>query len=157
MSVMDDRWEIWDNQALTNSEESRTNGDMFDLEENGVTDESVADGLWFNLKIGTTFGGMASGCHFSIITSDSATFASGCKCIGALGSEDYPILPAEMTAGAVWSIGVSYHICHKYLEIAFVAVSEAANAGAVDAWFALEPLNLKKVQKAPDGYTITAG
>lgn len=154
MSFMDANWVVWDAQALTVTEESRSNGNMFDLEENGVTDESIADTLWFNLEISAVFGGLTEGCHFSIITSDSSTFASGNVCLAALGSEDYPILPAEMTAGARWSIAFPKWKLHKYLEVVFVAVSTAANAGSVDAWFGLNPLCPPKIQKAPSGYTM---
>ena len=154
MSFMDANWVVWDAQALTITEESRTNGNMFDLEENGVTDESIADTLWFNLQVSTVFSTLTEGCHFSIITSDSATFASGNVCLAALGSEDYPILPAEMTAGARWSIAFPKWKLHKYLEVVFVAVNTAAGGGAVDAWFGLNPLCPPKVQKAPSGYTM---
>ena len=146
--------EVWDNQDLTITEESRTNGNMFDLEEGGVTDDSVSGALWFNLQIGTAFETLTQGCHFSIITSDSATFASSNTCLAALGSEDYPILPAEMTAKARWSVAFPRWSLKKYLEVVFVAVSTAASGGTVDAWFALEPLcPTGRLQKMPSGYT----
>jgi hypothetical protein len=155
MSFIDSRWEVWDNDALTVTEESRSNGNMFDLEEDGVTDESVSPFLWFNLQIGTAFGGLAEGCYFSIITSDSATFASANWCIGAIGSAAYPILVAQMTAKARWSIACPAWGLKKYLEVVFTAVNSAANAGTVDAWFGLEPLcPTGRLQKAITGYTM---
>ena len=154
MSIMNYLDQVWDNQALTITEESRTNGNMFDLEENGVTDSSISGFLWFNLQIGTLFSTLTQGCYFSIITSDSATFASGNVCLGALGSAAYPIAVTEMTAKARWSIAFPRWSLHKYLEAVFTAVNTAAGGGTVDAWFALEPLcPTGRLQKMPSGYT----
>lgn len=152
MTFQDDRWGIWDNQALTVTEESRTNGEMKDLEEFGTTDESISDKLWFNLMVGTAFGGLAEGCYFTVITSDSPTFSTGSggeQSIMGFGSEDYPLLIAQLTAGARFSIACSKYNLHKYLEVVFVAVSSAANAGNVDAWFGMESLSPPKLQKSP--------
>jgi len=153
MSMIDSRWEIWDGQALTVTEESRTNGNMFDLEENGVTDESISSQLWFNLQVSAAFAGLDSGGFFAVVSSDSATFASGYICPAAIGSEDYPITAAQLAADAKFSIAFPRWNLHKYLEVVFVAVSEAASSGSVDAWFGLEPLTPAKVQKYPDGYS----
>jgi len=152
MSMIDTKWEIWDNQALTITEESRTNGGMKDLEEDGVTDESIGENLWFNVKVGTAFTTLTEGCYITVITSDSATFASGVKCLGAIGCEDYPILVTELVAGAEFSIAFPRWKLYKYLEAVFVAINSAAGAGTLDAWFGLAPLAPVKVQKFPDGY-----
>jgi len=74
MSFIDSRWEIWDNQALTVEEESRTNGNVFDLEEDGVTDESISQNLWLNVQVGTAFATLTEGCYIAILTSDNADF-----------------------------------------------------------------------------------
>lgn len=152
MSLIDTRWEVWDNQALTATEESRTNGNMFDLEEDGVTDESIGELLWFNLQVGTAAGGMASGGYFSVISSDSATFASGYICLGAIGSAAYPLTAAQLAAKAMFSIAFPRWKLHKYLEAVWTAVSEAASSVTVDAWFGLTFLCPQKLQKFPTGY-----
>lgn len=153
MSMIDSRWEIWDNQALTTAEESRSSGNLFDLEENGVTDDSISEMLWLNIKVGTTFTTLTEGCFFAVLTSDSATFASGVVCPAAIGCEDYPVLVGELTAGAVFSVAFPKWNLHKYLEVWFNPISTAAGAGKLDAWFGLEPLSPLKVQKYPDGYS----
>jgi len=42
MSMIDARWEVWDNKALTSALHSYAAENFFDLEENGVTDEQMA-------------------------------------------------------------------------------------------------------------------
>lgn len=149
MSFIDSRWEIWDNQALTVEEESRTNGNVFDLEEDGVTDESISQNLWLNVQVGTAFATLTEGCYIAILTSDNADFSADVRCIGAIGCEDYPILVTELTAGAVFSIAVCAYTLNKYLELLFEPISSAASAGALDAWFGLEPLSPLKVMRHP--------
>lgn len=154
MSMLDSRWEFWDDQALTTAEKSHTNGNLIDLEEDGVTDEMLPFNLIFNIKVGTGFTGMASGVMISLITSDSATFASGNQSVVAVGTTSVPILVAELAAGAV--ISMSRHVFNlkKYLGAFWEPVSEAGATGKIDCWAGLEPLSPLKVQKAPDGYTI---
>ena len=41
MSFMDSILEFWDGQALTAQEESRTNGNILDMETNGATDAQL--------------------------------------------------------------------------------------------------------------------
>lgn len=147
MSWMDSRWEIWDDQALTVAEESRSNGNMIDLEEDGVTDEQIAAGLWFNLVVGTAFATLTSGVNIAVINSDSATFASGVKCLGSLGSKAYPIGAAELVKGAGWSLAMPKSGLLKYLEVYWEPMNEAATAGKVDCWFGLNPIGNKKIQK----------
>ncbi len=154
MSFMDSRWVIWDAQALTSAEVSHTNGNLFDLEEDGVTDEMIAAGLWLNIEVATTFATLTSGAMIQAITSDSATFASGNVPVGGIGCTSYPIAAASLVAGARFSVSVQKYNLHKYLGVAFEPVSEAATAGALDVWFGLEPLTPPKVQKARDGYTV---
>jgi len=149
MSWMDSRWEIWDNKALTAIVHSYTAEGFFDLEENGTTDESISDLLWLNIRVGTAFEGLAAGCYFAVLNSDSASFASGVKCIAALGSEDYPILVTELTKGAQFSLAFPRWNLHKYLEVYWNNLDTVASAGNVDAWFGLEPLCPLKIQKYP--------
>jgi len=152
MSWMDSRFEIWDNQTLTVAEESRTNGNLFDLEENGVTDESISEGLWFNIKVGTAFAGLAEGWYIAILNSDSATFATGSlgdKGIAAIGCYAYPLPVADLAAGKEYSIALPRWDLLKYLEAYFCPISSAASAGTLDAWFGMEPIGPLKVQKYP--------
>jgi hypothetical protein len=146
---MDSRWEIWDNEALTTAKHSFTADNFFDLEENGVTDESISEGLWLNMKVGVAAGGLDSGCFFALINSDAVDFSSGVVCLGAFGCEDYPILVAELAAGAIWSMALPRWNLHKYLDFWFNPISEAASALKVDVWFGMEPLSPLKVQKYP--------
>lgn len=148
MSFMDSRWVFWDNQTLTVAEESRSNGNLMDMEEDGATDDML-DRLFWNTKVGTAFAGLASGLVLELLTSDSATFASGVKCIAAIGSAAYPLAIADIVAGAEFSISVPTRVLHKYLEARFVPVSEAASAGKLDSWMGMEPLSPKKIQKEP--------
>lgn len=145
---------FWNAQALTSAEISHTNGNFFDLEENGVTDEMIAAGLWLNIEVATAFETLTSGVMIQLITSDSATFASGVVAVVGIGCTTYPIGAAELTAGARFSVAVQKYNLHKYLGLSWEPVSEAASAGALDAWLALEPLTPPKVQKARGGYTI---
>ncbi len=154
MSVIDSRWEVWDNEALTTDQHSFTADNFFDMEENGVTDDSIGI-LWLNVQVGTAAGGMASGAILSVLTSDSATFASGLICLGALGCVLAPLLPAQLTAKARFSLAFPKWGLHKYLELHWDAISEAASGLTVDAWFGLEPLcPCGRLQKAPSGYTM---
>jgi hypothetical protein len=132
---------------------------VFDLEENGVTDEQLSSGLWFNFVVGTAFATLTSGWYMAILNSDSATFATGSlgdKCVAAVGCQAYPLPVADLAAGKAYSIAMPRWNLLKYLEAYFHPVSEAATAGNLDAWFGLAPITPTKVQKAPDGYTITA-
>lgn len=154
MSAMDQNWLIWDNQALTTAEVSHTNGNLFDLEEDGVTDAMIAAGLWLNLQVGTAFATLTSGAMIQIITSDSATFASGNIPVGGIGCTTYPIPVASLSAKARFCISVQRYGLHKYLGVVFEPVSEAASAGTLDAWFGMEPLSATaRLQKMPSGYT----
>jgi hypothetical protein len=155
MSFIDSRWEVWDNKALTATVHSFTAENFFDLEEDGVTDESISSTLWLNIQVGTAAGGMASGAYFAVLTSDSVGFNGGGgaeKCIAALGCADYPLMAAELTAKARFSLAFPRWSLHKYLEVYFKAISEAATGLTVDVWFGLEPLCPIKVQKLPSGY-----
>jgi hypothetical protein len=146
---------FWDAQALTTEEFSHTNGNLIDLEEDGVTDESIDINLVFNIRVATAFTGLTEGCYIAIVTSDSATFASGNVAIVALGAEDAPILPAVMTAGAGWTIACQPYGLGKYLGVLFEPISTAASAGALDVYGGLaSDVPPMKRQKAPDGYTI---
>jgi len=152
---MDTKWEIWDGQALTSEEFSHTNGNLLDLEEDGVTDECIDGRLWLNIKVGTAFAGLDSGCYIAVVTSDSGTFASGVWSPVAIGAEDAPLLVAQLAAGAVFSVATHVFGLHKYLGLLFEPISEAASAGALDAWFGLGPISpVGRRQKARTGYTM---
>jgi hypothetical protein len=146
---MDSRFEIWDNKSLTAIVHSYTAENFFDMEENGVTDESLSELLYLNIKVGTAFAGLAAGCYFAALTSDSATFASGVRCLAALGCEDYPVLVTELTAGAEFSLAFPCYNLHKYLEVYWNNLDTVASAGTVDVWFGFEPIGPLKVQKYP--------
>lgn len=154
MSVIDSKWEVWDNEALTTAKHAFTADNFFDLEENGVTDEMIAAGLWLNIQVGTAFTTLTEGCFFAVLNSDAVGFDSGVKCLAALGCEDYPLLVTELTAKARFSLAFPRWNLHKYLDVWFNPISTAAGAGTVDVWFGLEPLcPTGRLQKMPSGYT----
>ena len=153
MSAMDLKWVVWDNQALTSVEVSHTNGTLLDLEEDGVTDEMIGNTLFCNLQVGTAFATLTSGVMIHVITSDSATFASGNIPLVGLGCTTYPMPAASLVAGAKFSLSFQFYKLHKYLGIVWEPKSEAATAGTLDAWFGLSPLGATKQQKFPSGYS----
>ena len=153
MSFIDSILELWDGQALTAQEESRTNGDMLDMEEDGAVD-GILDRLWLNILIKTSEDGTCvSGGYFQLVTSDSATFATGSggdQAIGCIGSADLPLLTADLAAGKAYSICVPTRVLHRYVELEWVPVTESAGAMAVDAWFGTHPLSRPmNIQKEP--------
>jgi hypothetical protein len=148
MSFMDSTLVLWDNQALTGDEESRANGNILDMESGGAVD-AHAGPVWFNFLVGTAFAGMASGAVIEIRTSDSATFASGVKCVAAIGCTGNPLLIADLAAGKQFSIGVPGATLHRYVEINWNVVSESASAGTLDAWVGMEPQSDLSIQKEP--------
>lgn len=153
MSFIDSILELWDAQALTASEESRTNGDMLDMEEDGAVD-AILDVLWLNILISTSEDGTCvSGGYFQLVTSDSATFATGSggeQAIGCIGSHDLPLLTADLAAGKAYSIAIPTRVLHRYVELEWRVVSESAGAMVVDAWLGKEPLSRPmNTQKEP--------
>lgn len=152
MSFIDSNVEIWDAQALTVQEESVTNGDILDLETNGAVDAQLP--LWFNLLIGVSEDGTCtSGGYFQIVTSDTITFDAGSgaeQVIASIGSADLPLLTADLAAGKAYSVQVPTKLLHKYVEVEWVPISQAAGAMYVDAWFGMEPLSRPmNIQKEP--------
>ena len=147
MSAIDSMSEIWDAKSLTAIVHSYTAEGFFDLEEYGVTDGSIDQDFWLNIQVGTAFTGLGAGCYFAVLNSDSASFASGVKCLGAWGCEDYPVLVTELTAGAVKSISMPTYNLHRYLEVYWNNLDTVATAGDVDVWFGLQPLSPRKIQK----------
>jgi hypothetical protein len=145
---MDSRLVFWDNQSLTTAEESRTNGNSFNMESGGATDPHLGN-VWLNIIVGTAFAGLDSGGYFELLTSDSETFASGVRCPASIGSEDNPLTAAQLAANARFSVGVPTFTLHGHIEVNFNVVNEAASAGAVDAWLGLEPLSDLNIQKEP--------
>lgn len=148
---MDSILEFWDAQALTAQEESRTNGNILDLETNGAIDAQLGF-LWWNLIVSTAAGGMASGGYFQLVTSDSETFATGAggeQVLGSFGSAENPLFAAQLVAGARFSLAVPLFVCHKYVEAEWIDVSEDASGLVVDSWMGMEPLSPLNTQKEP--------
>ncbi|MFH0981873.1 MAG: hypothetical protein V2A79_10070 [Planctomycetota bacterium] len=153
MSLIDKNWEVWDNEALTTDKHSFTADNFFDMEEGGVTDEGLGE-IWFNVQVGTPAGGMASGAILSVITSDAVDFSSGLICLGALGSVLAPLTAAMLTAKARFSLAFPRWGLHKYLEVHWDVISEAATGLTVDVWFGMRPLcPTGRLQKMASGYT----
>ena len=153
MSFMDSKLVLWDNQALTASEESRTNGQFLDMEEDGAID-AMLDVLWLNILIGTSEdGSCSSGGYFQLVTSDAVAFGDGSggeQAIGCIGSDDLPLLTADLAKGKAYSIAVPTRILHKYVEVEWRVVSQSAGALKVDAWLGMEPLSRPmNIQKEP--------
>jgi len=152
---MDKNWVIWDNQALTAAEYSHTNGTLIDLEEGGVTDTMLPISLVLNLQVGTIFATLTSGVMIHVITSDSATFASGNITLVGIGSTTNPLPVASLTAKARFSITFQAFVLKKYLGLYWEPVNEAATGGTLDAWFAPYAMSpCGRTQKAPSGYTM---
>lgn len=150
MSAIDSKWEVWDNKALTTALHSYAADNFFDLEEGGVTDEQISQGLWLNIQVGTTFTTLTQGWSIQVLNSDSVSFATGSladRCIGAIGSNEYPMPVAELAEGKVHSIAMPRSNLMKYLELYWKPVNTAAGAGNLDAWFGLQPLAPRKIQK----------
>ncbi len=144
--------EIWDNQALTAAEKSHTNGNILDLELPNNIPALVDNALGFvylNIIVGTSAGGMASGAHFDLLSSDSATFASGNRVLAAIGTDDDPLSAADLAAGERFSVQVPHRILHKYVGLSWNVVNESASALKVDAWFGMAPVQAVKTQKEP--------
>ena len=153
MSFMDSILEFWDNQALTTAEESRTNGNILDLESDGVTaafstDQQLGE-IYLNLIVGTAATGMASGGYFQLVTSDSATFASGNVAVAAFGSAADPLSASDLAANARFSCQVPMKRMKRYVEMEWIPITEAAGALTVDAFFGMEPLGDLNTQKEP--------
>lgn len=154
---MDSILEFWDARALTGSEESRTGGNILDMESDGVntafsTDQKMGF-LWWNLLVSTAEDGSASsGMYFQLVTSDSATFATGTggeQVIGAIGSDEDPLFAAQLIAGARFSISIPLRVLHRYVEVEFRVVTQSAGALVVDSWMGMEPLSDLNTQKEP--------
>jgi hypothetical protein len=142
--------EIWDNQALTTAEYSHTNGNIMDMELSGNIPALVDNQLgyiWCNILVGVAAGGMASGGHFDILTSDSATFGSGRRILAAIGTDDDPLLAADLAAGNNFSVQVPTRVLHRYVGIGWNVVNEAASGLTVDAWFGPHAIQNVKTQK----------
>jgi len=159
MSFIDTKWELWDGQALTASEESRTNGNIVDLEYVSAslalshTDQQIGP-LWLNILVSVAAGGMASGGYFQLVTSDSATFATGSggeQVLAAIGSHNDPLFAANLAAGTRLSVGIpGMYTCMRYVEIEWLVVSESASGLTLDAWLGLAPIvNPVGIQKTP--------
>lgn len=157
MAFMDSILEFWDAQALTVTEESRTNGDILDMESDGVTSSFSTDQqmgfLFWNLIVSTAAADLDSGGYFQMVTSDSETFATGSggeQVIGAFGSAVNPLFIAQLIAGTRLSLGIPPgYILHRFVEIEFIAVSEAAASLVVDSWIGMEPAWPLNTQKEP--------
>lgn len=153
MAFMDSILEFWDGQVLTAQEESRTNGNILDMESDGVTAAFSTDQqlgfIYWNLLVGVAAGGMASGGYFQLVTSDSATFASGVECIASFGSAENPLAAADLPADARFSAQVPLRAMKRYVEVEWIDVSEDASGLEVDSWMGMEPLQELNTQKEP--------
>lgn len=151
MSFMDSILEFWDGQALTVQEESRTNGNIFDMESGGAVDVTDAQMgfLYYNLTVGTAAGGMASGAYFQIATSDSATFSSGVEVIGGFGSNENPLFASDLAAGARFSTQIPMRQLKRYVEYEWIPINEAASGLVVNAWQGMEAIAPLNTQKEP--------
>lgn len=150
MSAIDSTWVVWNNKGLTSALHSYAGENFFNLEEAGVTDEQISQGLWLNIQVGTTFTTLSDGWSIQVLNSDSASFATGTIldwCIGAIGSNEYPMPVSELAKGKVHSIAMPRSGLKKYLELYWKPVSAAAGLGNLDAWFGLQPLAPRKIQK----------
>ncbi len=151
MAFMDSILEFWDNQALTTQEGSVTNGNILDMEDGGATDAKMGF-LYWNLVIGTTATGLQSGGYFQLMTSDSATFASGSKLetvIASIGSNEDPRAVGEFAKGARFSTQIPLEQLKRYVQIEWIPISEAAGAMRVDSWMGMEPVSPLNTQKEP--------
>jgi len=149
---MDSILEFWDAQALTSAEESRTNGNILDMETYGATDAQLGF-LWWNLAVSTAEDGtLTSGGYFQLVTSDSETFATGTggeQVLGSFGSAENPLFTAQLVAGARFSLAVPLYVLHKYVECEWLIVSQSAGDLVVDSWLGMEPLSDLNIQKEP--------
>ena len=152
MAFMDSILEFWDAEALTTDEESRISGNIFDLETYGASDSQLGF-LWWNLLVSVAEDGtMTSGGYFQLVTSDSATFATGSgldQVIGSFGSADLPLFAAQLQIGARFSLAVPLRIMHKYVEVEFLKISQSAGGLTVDSWLGMEPVSPLNIQKEP--------
>lgn len=152
MGFMDSILEFWDAQALTGAAESRTAGNIMDLETYGATDAKLGF-LWWNLLVSTAEDGTCtSGGWFQLVTSDSETFATGSGgevVLGSFGSYENPLFAAQLVANARFSLQVPLAVCHKYVECEWLIVSQSAGALVVDSWMGMEPLSPLNTQKEP--------
>ncbi len=157
MAFMDSILEFWDGQALTVQEESRTNGNILDLEVDTaggslVNTDSQLGFLYWNLTVGTAAGGLGNGGYFQLMTSDSATFASGSKLetvIGSIGSNEDPRAVGEFAAGAKFSQQIPLQVLKRYVQLEWIPISEAASALVVNSWLGMEPVSPLNIQKEP--------
>ena len=148
MAFMDSILELWDGQALTVQEESRTNGNILDLEADGATNAQLGF-IFLNLTVGTAAGGLDSGGYFQLVTSDSATFSSGVESMGFAGSVENPLAVGDLAANARFAMEVPLRVMKRYIEIEFIPISEAASALVVNAYFGMEPVCPLNIQKEP--------
>jgi hypothetical protein len=152
MAFIDSILEFWDAKALTGAEESRSTGNILDMETDGATDAKMGF-LWWNLLVSTAEDGtMTSGGYFQLVTSDSATFATGSggeQVIGSFGSGQDPLFAAQLVAGARFSLAVPLRVLHKYVEVEFIIISQSAGSLVIDSWMGMEPLSPLNTQKEP--------
>ena len=148
MAFMDSIWEFWDGQALTTQEESRTNGDIQDMETNGATDSQLGFIYW-NLTVGTAAGGLDSGGYFQLVTSDSETFSSGVEAVASFGSAEDPLSASDLAANARFSTQIPLRPMKKFVEVEFIPVSEAASSLVVNSWMGMEGVSPLNIQKEP--------
>jgi hypothetical protein len=153
MSFMTIIEEIWDGQVLTGAEYSHTNGNIMDMElatNIPALVDNILGPIWCNILVGVAAAGMASGAHFDILTSDTATFNSSDRIVASIGTDDVPLLTTDLILGAAFSVQVPTRVLHRYVGIGWNVVNESASGGfAVDAWFGTHPIGPIKTQVEP--------
>lgn len=137
---------FWDNHSLTSSEESRTNGNHLDLETYGDTDVQI-DNLFWNTQITEDFVD-GVGMYLKLITSDSATFATGVEVIAAIGDAADPFAAADWPAGKKWSLKIATRKLKKYVEVEFVETT-GASAGKVTSGLGVSAFAERPTQRGP--------
>ncbi len=151
MVFMDSILEFWDGQALTVQEESRTNGNILDLETDGATLAQLGF-LYWNLVIGTAAGGLDSGGYFQLVTSTSLTFVGGLgveEVLAAFGSNENPLAVADLAKNARFSVAIPLRPAKKFVEIEFIPINQAASGLVVNSWLGMEPVSPLNIQKEP--------
>jgi len=152
MGFGDIKWEFWDAKALTGNEESRLTGEIMDLETYGAADAQMGF-LWWNILVSTAENGtLTEGGYFQLVTSDSATFATGSggeQAIACFGSHENPLFAAQLVEGARFSLCVPGRILHQYTEVEWRIVSSSAGALVIDSSMGMEPLWPLNTQKEP--------
>lgn len=115
---------------------------IWDLEEDAVTDHQVVG--WINfIVLATTNTGGDEGLDVELRTSDNTNMSTSPAYLGA-----HKLIQAEIAAGKAYSFGVCKAALKKYVALWFKAVSTSLDgATTVDAWFSEQPISVTGIQK----------